>query len=150
MSARLRPVRVERAELVAEGVRDLADRDPGAERLAHRREQVLGAGGDAADLRERGLRLLGVSLRPHARRALELAPLGVRVDPEQLDLLLVVLHEAVDADDRPLARLDLLVPPERSLLDLVLDEPLLDRRDGAADLVDPARSALSARLQLGR
>ena len=42
---------------------------------------------------ERGLRLLGVPLRPHPRRALQLAPLGVGVDPEQLDVLLVVLDE---------------------------------------------------------
>ena len=81
---------VERAQLVAERVRDLTDRDAGAERLAHRRQQVLGAAGPA-DLRERGLRLLCVSLRPDSCRPLELAPLGVRVDPEQLDLLLVLV-----------------------------------------------------------
>ena len=134
---KLRWWRVERAELVAERVRDLADRDAGAERLAHRWQQVLGAGGDTADLRERGVGLLGVPLGPHARRPLQLAPLGVRVDPEQLDLLRVVLDEAVDADDHPLARLDLLVPAERRFLDLALDEALLDRGDRAAELVDP-------------
>ena len=42
---------------------------------------------DAAYFGERGLRLLGVPLGPDARRPLELAALGVRIDPQQLDVL---------------------------------------------------------------
>ena len=83
------------------------------------------------------LGVLRVPLGAHAGRPLELAPLRLRVEAVQLDVLLLVLGEAVDADDHALARLDLLVPAERGVLDLALDEALLDRRDGAAELVDP-------------
>ena len=79
----------------------------------------------------------GVPLRADARRPLELAALDRWVEAVQLDLLLLGLGEAVDADDHALARLDLLVPAEGGVLDLALDEALLDRRDGAAELVDP-------------
>ena len=54
----------------------------------------------------------------------------------------------VDADDRALARLDLLLPPERRVLDLALHEALLDRRDRSADLVDPLDQLPRARLEL--
>ena len=43
---------------------------------------------------------------------------------------------AVDADDDALATLDVLREAERRLLDLLLNEPLLHGRDGAAQLVD--------------
>ncbi|HVM68287.1 MAG TPA: methylmalonyl-CoA mutase family protein, partial [Gaiellaceae bacterium] len=50
---------------------------------------------------EEGARVLvGVPLRAHARGALELAPLRLGVDAQQLDLLLVRLGERVHADDR--------------------------------------------------
>ena len=94
-------------------------------------------------------RVVGVALRAHPRRPLELAALGLGVEPVQLDRLLVVLVEAVDADDHALARLDLLLVAERRLLDLVLDEALLDRRDRAAELVD-ALDQLRARAARAR
>ena len=59
-----------------------------------------------------------------------------------------MLLEAIDADDRPLSRLDLPLVLEGRLLDLVLDEPLLDRRDGAAQLVDPLDQLPCPRLEL--
>ena len=90
-----------------------------------------------ADGRERALGVLRVPLRPHPRRSLELTPLRVGIEAVQLDVLLLGLGEAVDADDHALARLDLLVPAEGGVLDLALDEALLDRGDGAAELVDP-------------
>ena len=86
--------------------------------------------------RERRLRLARVALRPHPRRSLELSLLGLRVEPVQLDLLGLRLRVAVHADDHALARLDLLRVGERSLVDLLLDQPLLDRRDRAARLLD--------------
>jgi hypothetical protein len=54
----------------------------------------------------------------------------------QLDVLLVLGRVAVDADDHPLALFDLLLPAERRLFDLCLDEALLDSRDRTAELVD--------------
>ena len=110
---------------------------PGAKGLAHRRQQVLGARRDPANFRERALRLLRVPLAAHPRRPLELAPLDLGIEPVQLHRFLLVLREPVHAHDHALARLDLLVPAERGLLDLPLDEALLDRCDCAAELVDP-------------
>ena len=63
---------------------------------------------------------------------------------------LVVLGEAVDADDDALAGLDLALELVRRLLDLVLGEALLDRRDRAAELVDPRDQLQRALLELAR
>src|SRR5204862_1336124 len=92
--------------------------------------------GGAHDLERRRGRAR-VALGADARGALELAPLHLRVDPVQLDpLLALLLGEAIDTDDHALARLHLARVTERGLLDLRLDEPRLDRRDRAAELVD--------------
>ena len=68
----------------------------------------------------------------------------------QLDRLLVSLGEAVDADDHALARLDFLLPAERRLLDLLLHEALLDRGDGAAEVVDALDQLPRVRFELVR
>ena len=130
-----RRARVVHAELLAEHPADLADRGLRAERLAHRREEVLGAARDA-HLGERARVRIGVALGPHARGPLELPPLGLRVEPVELDRLGVLLDVAVHADEHALAALDLLLVAKGGLLDLGLDEALLDRRDRAAELVD--------------
>ena len=119
-----------------------------AQAPAHRREQVRIAPGGAADGVERVCRRRGVPLRAHARGALDLASLGGRIEPVQLDRLPRLAAEDVHTDDRALARLDLLLPAERRRLDLALDEALLDGRDGAADLVDPLDQLPRARLEL--
>ena len=62
-----------------------------------------------------------VELGPDARGALQLAPLGLRVEPVQLDRLRLGLFVAVDPDDHALAGLDLLRVAERGLVDLALD-----------------------------
>ncbi len=128
--------RVVHAPFGTKGLADLADGAVGAEGLPHRREQIRVPLGRLDDGRERRGCRLGVPFGPHARGPLELAALGRRVDPLQLGLGVVVLGEAVDADDHALAALDLALPLERGLLDLVLDEAGLDRRDRAAELVD--------------
>ena len=72
-----------------------------AQRLAHRRR--AGSPSPRADSRTSASARLGragVALGPHARRPLELPPLRLGVEPVQLDRLLVVLDEAVHADDR--------------------------------------------------
>src|SRR5438876_4030084 len=127
---------VVRAPLVAQLVADLTDRGARAQRLAHRRQEVLGAVRGLADTRERELSLVRVPLSAYLRRPLELPPLGVGIEPVQLDRLALLFPKTVDADDDALARLDLLLVPECGLLDLVLDEAPLDRRDRSAELVD--------------
>ena len=101
-----------------------------------------------ADTHERRCRRLGIPLGAQPCGPLELAALRGRVEPVQLDRFLLRLVELVDADDHALARLDLLLVPERRLLDLLLDEALLDRRDGTASLVDLLDQLGRALLQL--
>ena len=72
---------------VAEHLADLADGAAGAQRLAHRRKQVLLAARRSRTSASAVGRLAGVALRADARRALELPPLDLRVDAVQLDLL---------------------------------------------------------------
>ena len=68
----------------------------------------------------------------------------------QLDRLGIGLFlEAVDADDHPLARLDLELVAVGRLLDLGLYEALLDRRHRAAERVDALDQLGRAALQLG-
>ena len=57
------------------------------ERLAKRRQQVLRAARRLAHPRERPLGRSRVALRADAARALDLAPLGLGVEPQQLDRL---------------------------------------------------------------
>src|SRR4051794_8378956 len=136
------------APLLAQNAAELADGALRAERPAQRLEEILGpARGRARPLLRRGGRP-GVAPRAHPCGALELAPLPLGVDPQELDPLLLGLLEAVDADDHALARLDLARVAERGLLDLALDEPRLDRRHRAAELVDARDQLLRARLQL--
>ena len=86
--------------------------------------------------RERARCLVGIALGADEGGALALAALGLGIDPVELDALLAVLAEAVDPDDHVLARPRSASGAERRLLDLSLHEALLDRGDGAADLVD--------------
>jgi len=91
---------------------------------------------------------LGVPLRPHARRPLELAPLGGRIDAQQLDALAALLLEGIHPDDDALACLDLLLELERCPLDLLLHEAALDGRDGSAHFVHPLDQLPCERLEL--
>ena len=60
----------------------------------------------------------------------------------------VVVAEAVDADDDPLAGLDLALDPVRGLLDLALLVAGLDRRERAAHRVDLVEVLVRGRLEL--
>src|SRR2546422_2703339 len=142
--------RVVHAPLGAEGLADLADGAVGPERFAHRREEIRLPAGSVANGVERPRSRVGVPLGPDPGRPLELASLRLRVDPMQLDLLDLFFGEAVDADDRALAALDLLLPLEGGLLDLVLHEAPLDRLDGAAELVHALDQLPGASLELVR
>ena len=61
-----------------------------------------------------------------------------------------LLREAVDADDHTLVGLDLGLMAERRGLDLRLDESLLDRGDGASEVVDPLDQLSRLLLELVR
>ena len=83
-------------------------------------------------------------------RPLDLAALRFGIEAVQLDLLLLALREAVHADDDALAGLDPPLVLEGGLLDLALDEALLDRRHGAAELVDSRDQLPRPLLELAR
>src|SRR5439155_14793584 len=91
-----------------------------------------------------------VTRGPHRLHALDLLLLERRVDAEEIDRLLVLLLVAVDADDHALAALDLGLVAEARLGDLALLEVLLDRRDHAAELLDPLEVVVRLALELVR
>ena len=111
-------------------------------------EHVLGPARGFSHAGERSGGLLRVATGAHTRGALELAPLCVGVDRLQLDRELRLGCVFVHADDHALTRLDLLLPLERGVLDLALDEALLDCRDTAAELIDPLDQLPGARFEL--
>src|SRR5438128_1628411 len=128
-------LRVVRPPLLTQRVADLADRAPCTKRFSHRDEQVVVAESDAPDIAQSLLRVVAISFRAHAHSSLELPPFRLGIEPVQLDRLALLFRKAVHADDHALAGLDLTLVLERGLLDLFLDEPLLDRGDGTAELV---------------
>src|SRR3954454_11527199 len=136
------------APLHAEHAADLADRATRTKRVAHREEQVLVADRGHTHALERLRRLVGVPFGAHARRSLELAALGRGVDPLQLDRRLLLRHVLVHADDPAVATRDRLLPRAGRRLVLVLYEALIDRSDGAAELVDAGDQLPRAGLQL--
>ena len=91
------------------------------------------AGGVGAEPRESGLGGRRVSPGPELANTRDLLPLELGVDAEDRGLL-AVRNELVDADDDPLAGLDLALVAERRLGDLGLEEVLPDRRDHPAEL----------------
>src|SRR4030095_10055198 len=117
-----REVRVVRAELLAQGTGDLADRAPRGERLPHGDEKVAGSLCGLGHRGEGGRGPVGIALVAHADRSLDLPPLRLRVEAVELDLLLVGLLVAVDADHDTLAGLEQALVLERGVLDLALHE----------------------------
>src|SRR5262249_22584696 len=135
-------------ELFTEHVADLADRAAGAKGLAHRREQGRLATSRLPGALDGGGRLVRGALRAHPSCPLALPAVCLRVEPVQLDALRLCLGVPVDADDHALARFDLLRVRERGLIDLLLYEPLLDRGDRSAELVDALDQLSSELLEL--
>ena len=120
------------------------------ERLPHRRKEVAGFPRRVAAPRASAFRGPRVAGRNVYGRALDLAPLGLRIEPMQLDLLALLLHEAIDADEDLLA-----ASSARSCLYAAssisrCDESLLDRRDRAAELVDALDQLARALFELAR
>ena len=136
------------APLRAQDAADLADRAVRGEGRAKRRQQVRGAARRLADGGERPLGLGRVPAGPHLAGACQLPLDRFRVEPVQLDPLVLLLGEGVDADDRAPARLDVARPLVGRSLDLALNPAGLDRGDRAAELVDPRDQLDRARLEL--
>ena len=126
----------------------IVQRARSASRSGGNRFSVPRRGG--ADGRQRRVGGFGVAFGPHAGGALALTLLAFRVDRVQLDRQLRLGRVRVDADDHPLARLDLLLPAERGALDLALHETPLDSLDGAAERVDALDQLPGARFELVR
>src|SRR5438552_4203598 len=82
-------------EDVAQDVADLAQRRPAAERLLHRRQQVLRAGRRGPHVVEGGVDRGPVAPGTHAPHPVGLLPLQLRVDREHLLRLGLVLDVAV-------------------------------------------------------
>ena len=138
------------APLLAEHAADLADRAVRAQRVAQRRQHVRGSARGLAHRGERGVGLAGVAPGAHARGALDLAPLGLRVDRcssirRRPIRSTYALTPTIDA----LARLDVAAasgtPPSRSR---PARSPASIAGDGAAELVDPLDQLPGARLEL--
>ena len=102
---------------------------------------------DVLERREPGLDLRRVAPRLHRGEPVDLLLLERRVDLEDRDRLLVLEDVAVHADDDALPRLDLGLVAVRRLGDLALEEVLLDRRDHAAERVDPVEVLVRLRLE---
>ena len=67
----------------------------------------------------------------------------------ELDTLVALLSELVDADDDAFAGFDGALEPVGGFLDLTLDEAGFDRGDGAAELIDPFDQRPGVLLELG-
>src|SRR5919197_1762935 len=128
------------AHLAERGVRPRALKNPRHQihfspraRIRHRRKSRLDRGrvAPAAQLLD----------------ALDLLALERRVDPQDLDLLLVLELVANDAHDDPLPLLDLVLVPERGIRDLALEEVLLDRGYHATELLDPVEVVVGLGLE---
>src|SRR5439155_25229364 len=136
---------------VAERVAHLAHRDVGARRGEDRLHQVAPlVGGIVFEARERLLGGRRVAAGAERLDALDLLLLERGVDLEDLERLLVLELIAVDADDHSLLRFDLRLVAERRLGDLALLEVVLDRRDHAAELLDPVEVLVGLPLQFVR
>src|SRR5882724_12758138 len=92
---RPRSNRVVHPPLHTQGLADLAHRAIRAQRLPHRRQEIGLVPRGVSHRLERLSSLGCVPLCPDAGRPLELAPLGLGVEPVQLDALAVVLLEPV-------------------------------------------------------
>jgi hypothetical protein len=113
------------------------------------RHQVAGfVGGGGAQLAERLLDRGALAASAHGLDAGDLLALQGGIDAQDLQLGVVALAVVVDADDDPLAAVDLALQRIRRVGDLTLREPRLDRLDHAAELVDLAEVLVGLGLQL--
>src|SRR5215211_1308016 len=122
------------AEHVAHRAAGLTDRGAVAQRVLERIEEVAVASGYPPKVLQAALDHLGVPAVLEPLEPLELALLGLRVDLQDLDVVNLIGHVLVDADDDVLTVPVALVVGGGGLLDLALDE--LQRPHRAAELLD--------------
>ena len=105
----------------APGVADLAEGDAVADGVDDHRHQVPALGrGRLGELGEPLLDHRGVASRLERLEPLDLPALDARIDAEDLDLLLALGAEPVDADDNALLGVDLLLVAEGGVGDLIV------------------------------
>src|SRR4051794_16498860 len=125
------------AEFVAHDAADLADRGVRLERGADRLEQVARPARRLAKIVEPPPELVLVAVLLERLQALDLLLFGLRVYPEDLDVVLGLRDVLVDAHDDILAACVALVVAPGGLLDLRADvRDALDRAAQLLDLVD--------------
>src|SRR5207248_10005347 len=119
-----------------EDVADLAERAVRLHRIQHRMHEVLVP---AAGVFDSAQLFLHLALRPvslHGVEALHLVVHELVIDLQRGDRLVALLAEGVDADDLPLAGVDLPLPLIGAVGDLALRITLFDRADDAAVPLD--------------
>ncbi len=125
------------AEHILQRQADLAQRAARPRRLDRKREQVRVALRAVPQRIERGPGLRRVPLRPRLRQPRDLAGADpVIVDVEDVEMILLVLAVAVDADDHRLAAVDPGGARRGGLLDPPLRHALRDRIGHAAERLD--------------
>src|SRR5436309_2137431 len=122
---------------MAKHIGDLAERHRAADRLEHRRHEVVVAARRALYGRERLLGRGLVALIAHGLDVLDLRALDLVRDLERRDAIALALVDVlVDADDGALPRVDLALELVRRVGDLALRVALLDGAYDPAQLVD--------------
>src|SRR3990172_12221078 len=129
------------AEHLAHHVANLAERRTRPHRVEDVRHRVLVPSARLPQPVE-GARVLPRVARPSdPTEALELRAEGRLRHAERLDLRRLVDDVVVHADDRTLPVLDLPLVAVRGVCDLLLEEPLPDRGDDAAEVLDAVEPA---------
>src|SRR6266480_1315040 len=135
---------------IAQRVADLAERRLRPDRVEEERHRIVVRFARLPEAVERG----GVLLRvPRPADLVETGRLGLERrlrNSKDLELRLFVHDEVIDADDHPLAVLDLPLIPVRGIRNLLLEEPFPDRRDDAAEPLDPVEISVGLFLEFVR
>src|SRR5947208_2594117 len=138
------------AEDFAHHVADLAERRLRPDRVKEERHRIVVRFARLPEAVERG----GVLLRvPRPANLVETGRLGLERrlrNSKDLELRLFVHDEVIDADDHPLAVLDLPLIPVCGIRNLLLEEPFPDRRDDAAEPLDPVEISVGLFLEFVR
>ena len=127
---------------------DLAQGRVGANRIQHRRHQVLVVARRLTQPCQHLLDGRAVPASLQVGEPLFLRRSGFLSDPENLHRHLVALDEVVHADDDPPPRVHLLLEAARRVGDLSLEVPRLDPRDDASQGVDLLEDRLRLLLHL--
>src|SRR5208282_6258733 len=114
------------AEYLAHRVRDLSKRAPAAHCIDYRRHQIFPVARRRLDPRQRLVRRLRVSFRPHARNACLLLLLEFRLHPQQFPRRFAAPDKLVDPYDNSLPGFNLALVNESRVLNFALHVAALD------------------------